>query len=169
MLVDTKLSREQRDFVETIHASARTLLSLIEEVLDISKIEAGKIVIERTDFDLHLLVNSTAKMLRAQASQKGLYLNVYVAPEVPFMLSGDPLHLRQILINLVGNAIKFTERGGIEIRVAKQSRSDPPVLHFEVIDSGVGIPLAVQEKIFESFTQADGSTTRRFGGTLTQV
>jgi two-component system sensor histidine kinase RpfC len=165
LLVDTPLNREQRDFVQTIHASARTLLALIEDVLDISKIEAGKLTVEHTDLDLHLLVSSTAKMLAPQATQKGLYLKVHFAPDVPFLLRGDPLHLRQVLINLMGNAIKFTERGGVDVRVTRLSEVEPAAVLFEVIDTGVGIPAEVQDKIFESFSQADASTTRRYGGT----
>jgi len=166
LLVKTELDREQRDFVETINASATTLLSLVEDVLDISKIEAGKVVIEETDCDLHLLVNSTSKMLTPQALEKGIYLNVFMDPSVPFLVRGDPQHLRQVLINLIGNAIKFTERGGVEIRVTKISEAQSQAkIRFEVIDTGIGIPLEVQKKIFDSFAQADESTTRRFGGT----
>ncbi|RKZ36987.1 MAG: hybrid sensor histidine kinase/response regulator, partial [Gammaproteobacteria bacterium] len=166
LLVDTPLNREQRDFVQTIHASARTLLALIEDVLDISKIEAGKVVIEETDFDLHGLVGSTVKMLAPQASGKGLYVNLHMAPEVPFLLRGDPLHLRQILINLIGNAIKFTDSGGIEVRIGMaDDAEDGATLLFEVIDTGIGIPREQQPEIFDSFAQADDSTTRQFGGT----
>ncbi len=166
LLVKTELDREQRDFVETIHASAQTLLSLVDDILDISKIEAGKISIEEMDCDLHLLVNTTAKMLAPQAHEKKLLLNVFVDPSVPFLVRGDPQHLRQVLINLIGNAIKFTETGSVEVRLTKIAGSDDAVtVRFEVIDTGVGITNEAQEKIFDRFTQADQSTTRRFGGT----
>ncbi|MDX1527952.1 MAG: histidine kinase dimerization/phospho-acceptor domain-containing protein, partial [Gammaproteobacteria bacterium] len=112
LLVDTRLDREQRDIVGTIHACARTLLSLVNDVLDISKIEAGKVVVERTDFDLHFLVTGTCKMLAPQAYEKNLYFNTFIDPAVPPLVRADQQHLRQVLINLIGNAIKFTDRGG---------------------------------------------------------
>jgi len=166
LLMETPLNTEQKDSAQTIQASARTLLSLIENILDISKIEAGKLVLETTDLDLHALIHSTATMLAPQAQTKGLEYMVHIAPETPFLLRGDPLHLRQVLINLIGNAIKFTEKGRVEVRV--RLLEEGPVrarLHFEVVDTGIGITPQAQARIFESFTQADESTTRRFGGT----
>lgn len=166
LLVKTDLHREQRDFVETIQASAQTLLSLVDDILDISKIEAGKITIENTDCDLHLLVNTTAKMLAPQANEKNIYLNVFVDPSVPFLVRGDGQHLRQVLINLIGNAVKFTESGGVEVRLTRVATiGDVVSVRFEVIDTGIGISPEAQSKIFDRFTQADHSTTRRFGGT----
>lgn len=166
LLVKTDLDREQRDFVETINASALTLLSLVDDILDISKIEAGKINIIETDCDLHLLVNSTAKMLAPQAHEKNIRLNVFVDPAVPFQVRGDPQHLRQVLINLIGNAIKFTDEGGVEVRLTRVAAiGDVVTVRFEVIDTGIGISQEAQNKIFDRFTQADQSTTRRFGGT----
>jgi len=166
LLKDTSLNAEQRDFAQTIHASAHTLLSLIDDILDISKIEAGKFSIEHTDFDLHRLVSSAYTMLSPQAEKKGLSLHVHVDPGVPFLLRGDPLHLRQVLINLIGNAIKFTSEGGIDLRIHRVDGDEQSTrLRFEVIDSGIGISEEVCERIFGSFTQADESTTRRFGGT----
>jgi two-component system sensor histidine kinase RpfC len=166
LLMETPLNTEQKDFARTIHASARSLLSLIEDVLDISKIEAGKLRIETTDFDLHSLLNSTAVIMAPQARAKGIEFMLHVAPETSFRLRGDPTHLRQILINLVGNAIKFTEKGKVEIRVAPASAAEGRVrLRFEVVDTGIGIAPEAQTRIFESFTQADESTTRRYGGT----
>ena len=166
LLMGTSLQQEQKDYAQTIHASAQTLLTLIEDILDISKIEAGKVALEITDFDLHGLVNSIAMMLAPQAHSKGLNFSVHIAPETPFLLRGDPLHVRQVLINLVGNAIKFTEHGEIEIRVKLLKEDTTSVnIRFEVIDTGIGIPQEAQAKIFESFTQADASTTRRYGGT----
>jgi two-component system sensor histidine kinase RpfC len=166
LLMGTALQQEQKDYAQTIHASAQTLLTLIEDILDISKIEAGKVTLETTDFDLHGLVNSIAMMLAPQAHAKGLNFSVHIAPETPFLLRGDPLHVRQVLINLVGNAIKFTEHGEIEIRVKLLKEESTSVgIRFEVIDTGIGIPQEAQARIFESFTQADSSTTRRYGGT----
>jgi two-component system, sensor histidine kinase RpfC len=166
LLMGTPLHQEQKDYAQTIYASARTLLTLIEDILDISKIEAGKVALEITDFDLHGLVHSIGTMLAPQAHTKGLTCSVHIDPETPFLLRGDPVHVRQVLINLVGNAIKFTEHGGIQIRV-KLISEDPGFasIRFEVVDTGIGIAPEVQAKIFESFTQADASTTRRFGGT----
>ena len=166
LLSDSDLNEEQQDFVQTIHASAHTLLSLVEDVLDISKIEEGKVIIDQSDIDIHRIVNSTVRMLAPQATDKGLFVNIYFDPEVPFLLRGDPLHLRQILINLVGNAIKFTDFGGIEIRITRlPSVVEHTVLMFEILDTGVGIPIEVRGDIFESFVQADKAISRRFGGT----
>jgi two-component system, sensor histidine kinase RpfC len=166
LLVNTELDREQRDFVETINASAQTLLSLVDDILDISKIEAGKINVDTVDCDIHLLVNTTAKMLAPQAHEKNIHLNVFVDPSVPFQVRGDAQHLRQVLINLIGNAIKFTETGGVEVRLTKLAETSEVVtVRFEVIDTGIGISPEAQSKIFDRFTQADHSTTRRFGGT----
>jgi len=166
LLMGTSLQPDQKDYAQTIHASARTLLTLIEDILDISKIESGKLTLETTDFDLHGLVNSIATMLAPQAHTKGLAFFVHISPETPYLLRGDPLHMRQILINLLGNAIKFTEEGEIDIRV-RLLGEDPnsATIRFEVTDTGIGIPLEVQPRIFESFKQADESTTRRYGGT----
>ncbi|WP_172425962.1 ATP-binding protein [Sulfuricaulis limicola] len=166
LLMGTPLHQEQKDYAQTIHASARTLLTLIEDILDISKIEAGKVTLETTDFDLHGLVHSIAMMLAPQAQTKGLSFSVRIDPETPFLLRGDPVHMRQVLINLVGNAIKFTEKGGIEISVKLVSEEPADAtIKFEVTDTGIGIAPEAQARIFESFTQADTSTTRRFGGT----
>jgi two-component system sensor histidine kinase RpfC len=166
LLVDTNLDREQRDIVGTIHACARTLLALVNDVLDISKIEAGKIVVERTNFDLHFLIDSTCKMLAPQAHEKDLYFNIFIDPAVPGPVRADQQHLRQVLINLIGNAIKFTDSGGVEVRVVLlEERHGNVHLRFEVIDTGSGILPQFQEKIFDSFSQADQSTTRRHGGT----
>jgi two-component system, sensor histidine kinase RpfC len=166
LLMGTSLQPDQKDYAQTIHASARTLLTLIEDILDISKIEAGKLTLETTDFDLHGLVNSVATMLAPQAHTKGLAFYVHISPETPYLLRGDPLHIRQILINLVGNAIKFTERGEIDIRVRLLGEDlNSATIRIEVTDTGIGIPLEAQARIFESFKQADESTTRQFGGT----
>ncbi len=166
LLKDTALSPEQREFTGTVRASAATLLSLVEDVLDFSKIEAGKVSVGRSDFDLHALVKSTAAMLGPQAQEKGLRLSAQVGPDIPFQLRGDPLLLRQVILNLLGNAVKFTDAGEVRLRVARTAESLGGVaLRFEVSDTGIGIAPEAQERIFNRFTQADDSITRRFGGT----
>jgi len=166
LMRDTTLSREQADMLQTLRGSSQVMLGLVEDVLDFSKIEAGKLVLERTDFDLHALVNSTSRILQAQAQAKSIEFVVSIMPEVPPALRGDAHHLRQVLINLAGNAVKFTERGSVTLHVSLQEETDAKVrLKFSVRDTGVGIPPEAQPRIFESFTQADQSTTRRFGGT----
>jgi two-component system sensor histidine kinase RpfC len=166
LLMDTQLDSEQRELSHSIQASAHTLLELIENILDISKIEVGKVTSEIVDFDLHRLVNKTASMFTPSAQKKGVELIAHIAPDTPFMIRGDAKHLRQVLINLVGNAVKFTCKGRVEIRVHAVNQADRNLrLYFEVIDTGIGIPQGAQEHIFESFTQADESMTRRFGGT----
>jgi len=141
------------------------MLGLIEDVLDFSKIEAGKVVLERTDFDLHALVNSTCRIVAAQAAAKGVEFVVSLMPEVPPAVRGDPHHLRQVLINLAGNAVKFTDSGSVTVHVSVQAETESSVrLKFSIRDTGIGIAPEAQAKIFESFTQADQSTTRRFGG-----
>jgi len=167
LLTKTHLKPEQRDFASTIQASAKTLLTLINDILDISKIEAGKITLESIDFDLYALINSTTTMLAGEARAKGLKFNIHISPETPIFLHGDAQHLRQILINLINNAIKFTKEGGIEVRVSSTPTDDPhkKKLKFIVIDTGIGISSEAKERIFNKFTQADESTTREFGGT----
>ncbi len=166
LLRDTTLSREQLDMAQTLSASSRVLLGLVEDVLDFSKIEAGRLTVEHTDFDLQALVQTTAKIFLQQAQDKALELVVIVMPDVSPALRGDPHHLRQVLINLVGNAIKFTERGSVTLHVSLVEESEQKVtLKFSVRDTGIGIPPAAQRRIFDSFAQADESTTRRFGGT----
>jgi two-component system sensor histidine kinase RpfC len=166
LMRDTTLSREQADMLQTLRGSSQVMLGLVEDVLDFSKIEAGKLVLERTDFDLHALVNSTSRILQAQAKAKSVEFVVSIMPEVPPAVRGDAHHLRQVLINLAGNAVKFTERGSVTLHVSQQEETEAAVrLKFSVRDTGVGIPPEAQQRIFESFTQADQSTTRRFGGT----
>ena len=166
MLSSTNLTDQQKEFANTIQYSAKTLLSLIENILDFSKIEAGKTELEIVDFDLHELANSIATMLFPHAETKGLICKLHIAADVPFRLNGDSIHLRQILMNLLGNAIKFTERGSIEINIfTVSSTKNQTILRFEVIDSGIGINEEDQKFIFENFTQADQSIRRRFGGT----
>ncbi|MCX7623157.1 MAG: ATP-binding protein, partial [Thermomicrobium sp.] len=160
------LDREQSEMVRTIGSSSRVLLGLVEDVLDFSKIEAGKLTISVTDFDLHALVNSVARIFALQASEKNLDFHVVMMPEVPHALRGDPHYIRQVVINLTSNALKFTEAGSVTVHVAKVAESAERVtLKFSVRDTGIGIAPENQARIFESFTQADDSTTRRFGGT----
>lgn len=166
LLANTPLDDEQKDLVGTMNNSSKVLLSLIENVLDISKIEAGKLSAETIDFDLHAVVNSTIKILLPQAQAKRLALNVRISPNAYFLLRGDSYHLRQVLINLIGNAVKFTKHGEVSLAVNLVTESSESIrLRFDVVDTGIGIPAAAQAKIFESFTQADQSTTRRYGGT----
>jgi len=164
LLAGTPLNKEQNEFAQIIRASANTLLELIDNVLDISRIEAGRIVTTGEDFDLHRLVNGTAAMMETQAQGKGLVLAAHIAPQTPFHLHGDARHLRQILINLIGNAIKFTEHGRVDVYIRPVGQGQPQRLRFEIVDTGIGIPEAAQARIFDSFTQADPSVTRRFGG-----
>ncbi|MFP5419020.1 MAG: ATP-binding protein [Gammaproteobacteria bacterium] len=165
LLAETRLDKQQQEYAQIIHASAHTLLELIDNVLDISRIEAGKITCQSEDFDLHQLIHRLVSMLETQARAKGLILAAHIAPQTPFHLYGDARHLRQILIDLIGNAIKFTEYGRVDIYIHPVGQSHTPQrLRFEVVDTGIGIPEASQARIFESFSQADTSVTRRFGG-----
>src|SRR3990167_9114609 len=166
LLRDTPLNREQADMLQTLRGSSRLMLGLVEDVLDFSKIEAGRLALEKADFDLHALVNSPCRIVAAQAAARGIEFLVSIMPEVPPAVRGDPHHLRQILINLAGNAVKFTDRGSVTVHVSAQSETETRVrLKFSIRDTGVGIAPEAQARIFESFTQADQSTTRRFGGT----
>jgi signal transduction histidine kinase/AmiR/NasT family two-component response regulator len=166
LLLDLELGAVQREYAQTIHSSAQTLLTVINDVLDFSKIEAGKLTFELLDFNLTETVEGALEMLIERAQAKGTELVMAMPPEVPCLLRGDPGRLRQIILNLVGNAIKFTEGGEIVIRVSSETVSEGhAVIRFEVSDTGVGIPANVQGKLFNAFTQADSSTSRRFGGT----
>jgi signal transduction histidine kinase/CheY-like chemotaxis protein len=166
LALDTELSHEQRDYLEMVKSSADSLLSLINDILDFSKIEAGKMDIETIEFNLRLSLDNAMKAVSLRAHQQGLELVCDLRPEVPEALRGDPTRLRQIVLNLVGNAVKFTAKGEVVLRVETQEETENDViLHFSVTDTGVGIPLEKQESIFEGFTQADNSTTRNFGGT----
>jgi len=165
-LMDTPLSGEQRDISRNIQRSAHTLLNLINDILDIAKIESGMIAIDQTDLDLHELVHKTVRMFEHQARKKELTLASHIDPAVPFLLRGDPLHVTQVLMNLIGNAVKFTDAGRVEVRVRMlEVKPDGVVVRFEIEDTGIGIPLDKQQAIFELFTQADPSLTRRYGGT----
>src|SRR5882672_5536401 len=166
LLRDTSLNSEQSEMVKAMHEASQSLLKLIEDVLDISKIEAGKVNIEETDFDLHGLINGTSGVLAPQAEIRGLQLRTLVMPEAPHALRGDPYHLRQVLYNLIGNGIKFTQSGSVTLSVSSLGESEHAVrLRFAIEDTGIDIAPEAQERIFESFVQADDSTTRRYGGT----
>lgn len=168
LLKDTRLDLEQRDYVQAIATSASSLNALIGDILDFSKIDARKLTLERTPFDPRLMAREVCEILSAQALARGLDLICRVEPEVPPQVTGDPLRVRQILFNLIGNAIKFTEHGEVVLRERAQPADaalDRPHLLLEVIDTGIGIPKDTLPVLFESFRQADDSTTRRFGGT----
>jgi signal transduction histidine kinase/ligand-binding sensor domain-containing protein/CheY-like chemotaxis protein len=166
LLLDTPLDRSQRDCAETIRASAGSLLTILNDILDFSKIEAGKLDIERLEFDLRDLVDDVGAIMAFQASAKQIELIVHVRSDVPRSLLGDPQRIRQCLLNLVGNAVKFTQHGQVVLDVTHVAESDGRAsLTFSVHDTGIGIAAAAIERLFMPFTQADTSTTRRFGGT----
>ena len=166
LMKNTTLNDEQKEYLDMLRISADNLLNVINDVLDISKIESGHIEIEKIEFNLWELIESIGVTLGIKASQKKLELLCYSNPDVPQYVMGDPTRLRQILINLAGNSLKFTEKGEIAINVKILKREDEKVsLHFTVKDTGIGIPKEKQAKIFESFSQVDSSTTRKYGGT----
>jgi PAS domain S-box-containing protein len=166
LVLDTKLSAEQRDYLETVRLSADSLLIVINDILDFSKIEAGKIDLEELDFNLGDCLETTMKTLALQADDKGLELLCAIAPDVPEFVRGDAGRLSQIITNLVGNAIKFTQRGEVELMVEVESDGGTDgMLRFTVSDTGIGIPPEKQKLIFDPFSQADASTTRNYGGT----
>ena len=166
LILGTPLNAEQKDLVKTLRNSGRILLKLIENVLDFSKIESGKLVANVVDFDLHSLINNTMDMFAHQAEKKGLLLHMHASPETCFTLRGDAQHLRQVIINLVGNSIKFTKEGSVELRVSTLSQDATSAhIRFEIIDTGIGIPIESQQNIFESFTQAQANITNSNGGT----
>ncbi|MGH9945171.1 MAG: ATP-binding protein, partial [Pyrinomonadaceae bacterium] len=166
LLLATGLDSEQREFASLVKQSADSLLTIINDILDLSKIEAGKLRVETTKFALREVVAGTVKMLSARAAANGNELAHTIYDSVPEELRGDPHRLRQVLTNLVGNAVKFTHGGEVTVKVRKLSETDECVrLRFAVTDTGVGIPVEAQAKLFQPFVQADGSTTRKYGGT----
>lgn len=166
LLLDTDLDQEQREFVETIRQSGGDLMTIINDILDFSKAEAGKLELERTDFDLLHAMEDVLELLAESAAVKGLELMGLMHPDTPTGLQGDPGRLRQILTNLVGNAIKFTHTGQVVVEAACEAETLETVLiRFTVTDSGIGIPPEAQASLFQAFTQADASTTRQYGGT----
>lgn len=166
LLLDTQLSQDQRDFAETIRRSGRALLSIINDILDFSKIEAGKMELEIISFELRRAIDDVLEILAEPAATKGIELVSLVHAAVPTWVEGDPGRLRQILTNLVGNAIKFTEGGEVVVHVTRaEGEAREHSLRFAVVDTGMGLASDVQERLFQAFTQADGSTTRKHGGT----
>ena len=166
LTLDTHLTEEQRDYLQTARSSADTLLSVINDILDFSKIEAGRLDLDHSGFDLRSEVDTALRTVALRAHQKGLELACDVRPDVPEGVVGDPVRLKQVLVNLVGNAIKFTDRGEVVVRIEREEVDGEEVaLHVSVSDTGIGIAPQKLKSIFEAFTQADNSTTRRFGGT----
>jgi signal transduction histidine kinase/DNA-binding response OmpR family regulator len=166
LLLDTETTPEQRDYLDTVRRSADALLTVINDILDFSKIEAGKLDLDCVDFPLADTLDEIMKTFSLRAAQKNLELVCEAASEIPEMVVGDPTRLRQIVNNLVGNALKFTETGEIALKADLEGREgDALILHVTVRDTGIGIPREKQQKIFEAFSQADGSTTRKYGGT----
>jgi signal transduction histidine kinase/DNA-binding NarL/FixJ family response regulator/HPt (histidine-containing phosphotransfer) domain-containing protein len=166
LLLGTELAEKQRKFAQIIYQSGTSLLDIINDILDFSKIEAGKIELETLPFDLHEMINGVTELFRISASQKGVDLRLFIDADVPHVVFGDPLRLRQVLLNLVSNAVKFTELGEVRIGVSVGDRGCGDLaLCFSVRDTGVGIRPELLTMIFEGFTQADGSMTRKYGGT----
>ena len=166
LVLDTQLTDEQREYMRIVKSSADGLVSIINDILDFSKMEAGKLALENISFNLHGLVTSVMKPMAVRADEKKIELICDIDERIPLHVLGDPGRIRQVLINLLGNALKFTERGEVELKVAL-SAPDPrqPIIRFSVRDSGIGIAAEKQQSIFEAFTQADTSTTRQYGGT----
>ena len=171
LLMDTSLNEEQRKFAETVQESGEVLLTIVNDILDISKLEAGKLEVEKIDFDLLNTVESAIGLMAGKAREKGIDLAVFVDPSIHGVYAGDPTRIRQVLLNLLGNAVKFTEKGGVSIQVfmgpgqGPAEDSGPPQIQFEIADTGVGIPENVRERLFQKFSQVDSSVTRRYGGT----
>ena len=166
LLLDTDLDPEQRRLAEIVRDSGENLLALINDILDFSKIEAGKLELEHLEFDLRLLIEEVLEMMAFNAHEKDLELTYRIAPQVPTAVRGDPRYLRQVIVNLMGNAIKFTERGEVGLQLAlERAEAGRVLIRFEVHDSGIGIPEDQLGKLFTAFNQVDSSTTRRFGGT----
>ncbi len=166
LLLDTPLDEEQREYTEMIQRSSEGLLTIINDILDFSKIEADKMAIEMVDFELRTVIEDVLELLAEQAYSKGLELFYLIPSSLPTALVGDPNRLRQILTNLVGNAVKFTEVGEVTVMFSLLKETEYDIeLQIEVTDTGIGIPIEVQHKLFQAFTQADGSTTRKYGGT----
>ena len=164
LLQDTQLSREQWDLIEIAASSAESLLTIINDILDFSKLEAGKIELEKIEFNLPDLVEEVCTLLSSRAHSKGLELNCFLPTNLPQRWHGDPTRIRQVLTNLIGNAVKFTEKGEVSVKVSL-SKIDDTGIRFEVVDTGIGITAEAQARLFQAFSQADSSTSRRYGGT----
>lgn len=166
LLRRTELNQQQKDYVQNIHSAGENLLALVNDILDLSKIEAGMMSVEEVRFSLHTLMQSVGSMFREKIREKGLALHIHIDPAVPDVLQGDAVRLTQILVNLISNAVKFTEQGHIKLEAIQvEERTDGVQLQFMVADTGIGIAPEKQEQIFERFQQAEAETTRRFGGT----
>ncbi len=166
LLLQTELSDRQREFVRTLHSSGKNLLYIINDILDFSKIEAGRLELEHINFDLRELIDSIYDLFSGKASKKGLVLTSGIQENIPRMIHGDPVRLRQILTNLIGNAVKFTDQGSVNLQVLLVKQTDGNVvLRFSVRDTGIGLTAEQRRGIFDAFTQADSSTTRKYGGT----
>ena len=166
LLRETPLNPQQREFVDIVGASATGLLTIINDILDFSKVEAGKLEFDAIDFDLRDALEGSLDLFKERAAAKGLALKLTIEPDVPTALVGDPGRLRQVVLNLVGNALKFTARGSVTVAVTvDKSSADRAMVHVAVRDTGIGIPAAAQGHLFEAFRQADGSTSRKYGGT----
>jgi signal transduction histidine kinase/CheY-like chemotaxis protein len=166
LVLDSPLGLEQREHLQLVKTSADALLTIVNDILDFSKIEAGKLDVEHTPFDLHQLLSESLRLVALAAAEKHLALDMHVAPAVPGRLLGDPTRIKQVLLNLLGNAVKFTNSGAVRLTALVERGSDgSEYLLIGVMDTGIGIPHSVQAQIFDAFTQADTSTTRRFGGT----
>jgi signal transduction histidine kinase/DNA-binding response OmpR family regulator len=166
LLSDTRLDSQQQHFVEVLQQSGESLLSIINDILDFAKVEAGKLDLEKIEFELISVIDSTIDLVSSRAHTKGIEVASFISPEVPTMLQGDPGRLRQVLINLLSNAVKFTESGGVSLTVElADAGPDEVKLHFSVRDTGIGVPEQARTKLFSPFSQVDASMTRRFGGT----
>jgi len=166
LLSDTKLDSQQQHFVEVLQQSGESLLSIINDILDFAKVEAGKLDLEQIEFELVSVIDSTIDLVSSRAHTKGIEVASFISPEVPTMLKGDPGRLRQVMINLLSNAVKFTESGGVSLTVElADAGADEIKLHFSIRDTGIGVPEQAREKLFSPFSQVDASMTRRFGGT----
>ncbi|MCL5996850.1 MAG: response regulator [Chloroflexi bacterium] len=174
LLMDTNLDATQREFASVVQDSAQALLTIINDILDFSKIEAGRLMLDNVDFGLEQVVDKAIQVVMPKAVEKELSLITYVSPEIPTMLNGDPLRLRQVLLNLLSNAVKFTEHGDIVVRATVESSAiagnrgadaESVTIHFSVSDTGIGLSDVARRRLFQPFTQADGSTRRKYGGT----
>jgi PAS domain S-box-containing protein len=165
LLLDTPLAPEQRDFAGTVQSSAQSLLAVINDILDFSRIEAGRMILERIPFEPASLIRQACAALEPGARAKGLSLTAHLGPGLPARAAGDPARLRQILLNLIGNAVKFTSAGAVRVSATlEEDQPDRVMLRFSVSDTGIGMPAAALSRLFQPFTQVDGSTTRKYGG-----